>query len=404
MSSPRSAFAPTNSERADYNIALGYLRAFVTVLVVAHHAVLAYCTFSPPPPVSLIAQPRLWLAFPVTDPHKWLGFDVLVAINDIFFMSLMFFLSGLFVWQSLQRKGAGKFVRDRVLRLGVPFLVSAAVVAPLAYVPTYLQMTGPHDGFMRQWLGLGIWPAGPAWFVWVLLAFDCIAAALLFVSPKWGEKLGHALSGSLTRPFAFFGVVVAVSLAAYLPMLLRFGPMDWFSVGPFFLQKSRALHYLAYFLLGVGAGAWGIDRGILARGSKLARRWPLWLGRALLMFAVTSWVGLTAMTPQGLARPYLWGSIYGVAFTLCCAAWCFALLAFFLRFTKRPRPLFDSLRDNAYGIYLAHYAFVAWVQYALLRSSLPAFVKGIGALIGALALSWITVGALRRIPAVRRVL
>src|SRR5581483_119730 len=225
MSSAQTAFARAGAPAVstDYNLALGYLRAFVTVLVVAHHAVLAYCSFSPPPPPSLIAQPRLWLAFPVTDPHKWAGFDVLVGINDIFFMSLMFFLSGLFVWHSLQRKGAGKFVRDRALRLGVPFLVAAAVIGPLSYVPTYLQMTGPHDGFVRQWLGLGIWPAGPAWFVWVLLAFDCIAAGLLLVWPRWGEKLGGALSGVLRRPFACFAVVAAVSMIAYLPLLLTFG-------------------------------------------------------------------------------------------------------------------------------------------------------------------------------------
>ena len=43
-----------------HNIAIGYLRAFVTVLVVAHHAVLAYHPFAPPPPASLAAQPRWW--------------------------------------------------------------------------------------------------------------------------------------------------------------------------------------------------------------------------------------------------------------------------------------------------------------------------------------------------------
>ena len=32
-----------------YNLAIGYLRAFVTVLVVAHHAVLAYFQYAPPP-------------------------------------------------------------------------------------------------------------------------------------------------------------------------------------------------------------------------------------------------------------------------------------------------------------------------------------------------------------------
>jgi hypothetical protein len=39
---------PANS----YNLAIGYLRAFITVLVLAHHAVLAYHPFAPPVPAS----------------------------------------------------------------------------------------------------------------------------------------------------------------------------------------------------------------------------------------------------------------------------------------------------------------------------------------------------------------
>jgi hypothetical protein len=124
---------PGNASRVQYNVAIGYLRAFVTVLVVAHHAALAYHPFAPAPIASLIAEPRLWQAFPVVDAQRWSGFSLLVGFNDTFFMSLMFFLSGLFVWKSLQRKGSGAFLRNRTLRLGLPFVVVAAFVAPLAY-------------------------------------------------------------------------------------------------------------------------------------------------------------------------------------------------------------------------------------------------------------------------------
>jgi peptidoglycan/LPS O-acetylase OafA/YrhL len=84
---------------AKYNPAIGYLRAFIVALVVAHHAALAYHPYAPPPPASLLTQPRWWGAFPVVDPHKWGGSALLVGFNDQFFMSLMFFLSGLFVWR-----------------------------------------------------------------------------------------------------------------------------------------------------------------------------------------------------------------------------------------------------------------------------------------------------------------
>src|SRR5579864_4433528 len=120
---------------SDRNIAIGYLRAFITVLVLVHHAVLAYHPYAPTPPTSLVAQPRLWQAFPVVDSQRWSVFSMFVGFNDIFFMSLMFLLSGLFVWKSLQRKGSGVFLRDRMLRLGLPFVIAAALIAPLAYYP-----------------------------------------------------------------------------------------------------------------------------------------------------------------------------------------------------------------------------------------------------------------------------
>ena len=79
------------------------------------------------------------------------------------------------------------------------------------------------------------------------------------------------------------------------------------------------------------------------------------------------------------------------------------MLALFLRFARRPNAIGDSLRDNAYGIYLVHYAFVSWLQYSLLSSSVGAIPKAVIVIAGALALSWATSAALRAIPAVRRV-
>ncbi|MGA2219388.1 MAG: acyltransferase [Terracidiphilus sp.] len=135
----------TAAKNGTRNPSLSYLRAFVTLLVVAHHSVLAYHPFAPPIPHDLTAQPAWWQAFPVVDPSRWEGFSFLVGSNDIFFMSLMFFLSGLFVWPSLKRRGAPAFLKHRLLRLGLPFAVSIAVLAPLAYYATY-RLTGADPG------------------------------------------------------------------------------------------------------------------------------------------------------------------------------------------------------------------------------------------------------------------
>ena len=394
------ATATPASATGKYNYAIGYLRAFIVALVVAHHAVLAYHPFAPLPPVSLAAQPRWWGAFPVVDTQRWAGFSLLAGFNDVFFMSLMFFLSGLFVWHGLLTKGSKNFLRGRFLRLGIPFVISAAVLAPLAYYPAYLQ-TSHHSGFggfLRQWISLGQWPAGPAWFVWVLLVFDCVAALLFRIAPTWGATLGRIMP---TQPARFFALLVGISALAYIPMALIFGSLAWSGWGPFAFQSSRPLHYLAYFLIGVAVGASGLDQGLLAVGGKLARRWFLWAIQALLAFGAASVVAVVALTSHATSPG--WSAAMDVGFVVSCAATCLAFLAMFIRFARARSRLFDSLAENSYAIYLVHYAFVAWLQYALLPASVPAAVKGLVVFLGALALSWAAAIAIWRIPAVRQI-
>src|SRR6202008_2128381 len=82
------------------NLALDRARTFLTLVVVLHHAVIPYTYFGH------------------TDPKSWIGFDAVVLATDSFFMAMFFFLSGLFVWPGLTRKGTADYLRDRLLRLG----------------------------------------------------------------------------------------------------------------------------------------------------------------------------------------------------------------------------------------------------------------------------------------------
>ena len=175
------------------NVPLGYLRTFLTLLVVAHHAVLAYHPYAPPRPKSL-GESMIWGAFPVVDTARWPGTELFVGFNDTFFMSLMFLISGVFAWSSLERKSGRAFFGERARKLGVAFAFSAVFLAPLAYYPTYLSLEPQTTSFMGQWLGLDAWPAGPAWFLWVLLALAGVAAA--GASPAAERLPGWAASAS----------------------------------------------------------------------------------------------------------------------------------------------------------------------------------------------------------------
>src|SRR5438445_3514673 len=176
-------------------VALDRARTFVTLLVLLHHSVINYTYFGH------------------GDPMRWLGFDLVVLFNDSFFMAFMFFVSGLFVRDSLVRKGSAVFLRERAWRLGVPFLISIFVLMPIAYYPTFLRyhLPGTTDfNFLHFWwrtLTVGPWPSGPAWFLWVLLALDILAAVLLALAPrklKMSGLLIFSLRDRLWTAFAAF--------------------------------------------------------------------------------------------------------------------------------------------------------------------------------------------------------
>jgi surface polysaccharide O-acyltransferase-like enzyme len=185
-------------------------------------------------------------------------------------------------------------------------------------------------------------------------------------------------------------------------MALAFSPISWTTFGPFTFQTSRLFHYAAYFLIAVGLGAFGLDRELFAHDDKLAKRWPRWLAFALSAFVVQTAIALIAISTR--TAILFWTALASFTFVIGCAAISFACLALFVRFISQRFCVLDSLRDNAYGIYLVHYVFVSWLQYTLLKAALPATTKGSFVFLGALVLSWITVAALRRIPAVARLI
>ncbi|WP_162618540.1 acyltransferase family protein [Pedobacter yulinensis] len=96
---------------------IDHLRAFVTILVVLHHAAMAYACFAQFNPDLYIASTH-----PVVDSARWRAFDFFVAANDTFFMPLMFLLSGLFFHSARLRRGTRGLLKERFRRLAIPFL------------------------------------------------------------------------------------------------------------------------------------------------------------------------------------------------------------------------------------------------------------------------------------------
>ena len=374
---------------------LDYLRAAIIVLVVFLHAVLAYPTWGSFKPTHYVESTA-----PIIDPQKTAAFDLVPVLLNGFFMALMFFISGLFVWKSLAKKGAASFLKDRWKRLGIPYVFALAVIMPLAYYPSFLQ-TGVEENFLSYWCGWS-WSSGPAWFLSMLLVFNATAALTFSVAGPSRNAVPEVL---VTQPGAFFLALITLSALGLMPMLALFGPYAWLNWHPIVIgQASRPLFYAVYFFAGVAVGGRGLDATFLRCPGPLSRRWWVWLMAAivagLLLVATLASVEIDPTVPW--SRPAGWW-LLGCSTVLYSATLSMAFLALFLRFVNVRHPWMDSLSDNAYGIYLVHYPFVIWSQYAILGSSRPATIKALVVFGVSLGLSWGTSALLRSIPGVRAV-
>ena len=397
---PLAATAIGQSRRNESSVALNNLRGVVILIVLAFHSFLAYLGSLGASPFPFDRSPYEWRAFPIVDSHRWFGFDLFCAWQDVYLMTLMFFLSALFTWSSLaRRKQIGRFLRDRFQRLGLPFVFALVIVMPIALYPVYrITAADPSlAAYARHYVALPFLPNGPMWFLWQLLALTIMAAALYRFAPNWVTTIGRWSSVAFTHPGRFFFGLAAVSALAYTPMEIAFTPWTWSEHGPFGLQFCRPLHYMVYYLAGLGIGAYGLERGLLAPDGMLARRWATWLGYALASLFV--WMGLTGLEMRlGAAAPLILQAGVGISFALACASGGFFFMGVCLRYGTQPSRIFGSLSNNAFGMYLFHYVFVVWLQYALLNMAWFAIAKAMVVYGGTVILSWITTEAVRRVP------
>jgi glucan biosynthesis protein C len=325
---------------SERKVEIDYLRTFVITLVLFVHASLAYTTSAFIDSNNPIASSN-----PVVNVQRWIGFDLIVAFNETFSMSLLFFVSGLFVWQSLSRKGPCKYFGDRLKRLGLPFVIGVLFLIPLAYYPAQLEVgliTGKNTSYGVFWLRMirsGFETAGPLWFLWLLLVFNCLSTLLYRTVPLFGSFVRGQLDNILSRPVIFFGVLFGISIIVYLPIAITFGPLRWIGIGPFNAQAGRILLYLVYFLTGTAVGATGIERNVFKTDGSLAKRWWGWAAVGLMSFAVFI-IMVVVVTPMERTI------VSEIAFVVCCWAFVLGMTGFFLRLGKLKFRRCDSRLSN----------------------------------------------------------
>jgi glucans biosynthesis protein C len=369
------------------------LRSFIILLVVAHHAALSYPSFA-----YFNKDAYMLSSHPIVDAHRCAGMDYFIYFNDIFLMSLMFFISGLFITSSLNKKGRRVFLRDRFNRLFVTFIIGATIFIPLALYPSYSVAHSDFNfkNFIIDFYTIERWPIGPPWFIWVLFLFNLVFVLIYKHFKKILDKLSSALLRIKDKPFSIFVVWFVLMWILYVPLRLLFGPYSWtVGFGPFDFQNCTLLFYFGYFLLGAVFGNISSENGIFTDTFIFLKKWKLWLIMCCLSFLI-----LISIDSPSLGNPLKqfaeWtkigrtsgDTIYDSFYVATCTFSCLAFLSMFKSLADYTNRFWDSIASNSFFIYLIHYIFIIWTQYAILQIDMSAIFKFVIVFLTTLSLSW----------------
>jgi glucan biosynthesis protein C len=373
--------APTTAEKARRSRLwfVDNLRVALICLVVLHHIVV---TYSGLPLWYYIEKP--------TSPAVGLGLTIFLLVDQAWFMGAFFLLSGYFTPSSYERKGTGAFLRDRLIRLGVPLVVFYFVLQPILLLPAY------DDGSLAHWY-LSAIGSGPLWFVLVLLVLDTAYALTRGVTrDRPARENREAAQPAPPAYWMVVGMALALGLVTYLwRMVVPIGfwiPVVDLPTGAYLPQ------YIGFFGLGIVAFRRGWFHTITIRMGAFG------LGLA---------VGATLIfLPLGLAGGYATTVGGGTLGSLCYALWdssvavgvSLALLAFFRRRLDRSGPLWRYLSNHVYAVYVTHAFIVTAVGYALSVVPVPTLAKVAIAVVVALPACFALAGLVRWLPGMRRVL
>lgn len=368
------------------------LRSFITLLVVAHHAALAYTTFSYFDPNTYINSTH-----PVVDHQRWFPLDVFTNFNDIFFMPLMFLISGLFFFKAFKKKGAGQFLSERIKRLGFVFIFFELFVIPFAYIPSYYLVNHQFQlkNFIADYFQHQQWPVGPPWFIWLLLLFNF---ACVCVPQKFYVAGGQLFIHLFKTPFRFLLVFLMFTALMLIPLSLQIGQYTWTGFGPFDFQLNRVLFYFLFFLTGSIWGSVQWEKELFSHGKLLNYQLPFWISLSLFFFGATevfTFKGFGFMSSLHV-NPTIANLSFMILFVISAVMISLTFLYLFKTYFNRFSFIWVSLSKSAYGIYLFHYVFVTWFQFLCLNIKIQAELKFMLVFLLSTFLSWLLVHLLKK--------
>lgn len=298
-------------------------------------------------------------------------------LTSYWFMPLMFVIAGVSAYYALQKRTPGQFVKERFLRLLVPFLVGILLVVPIqGYLASVQQYgyTGGYLSFLPSYFTdfsdltgyTGSFTPGHLWF---LLYLYMISVGLLPVLKRIRQSDGQKPS--------FWGKPVV--------LILAFIPLAVTSALPAIGGKNP-FYFAAFFLLGY----WIAHRNLLDFIKKYRIRLLLGalfsgayfvIGRPLLGFA-------SGYTAQAAIVALLRDS----------AAWLMtlALIGLAQAYCNKPGKALNYCNGASFPVYVLHQSAMMAVAFFVVAWPLPAWAKFLLIAIGSFLFSLAGYEALRR--------
>jgi glucans biosynthesis protein C len=378
---------------------MDYLRALLIILVITLHLAFTYGS-----PINL------WYYHDTTNALTVGLVNSLIGIGQAFCLGLFFLISAYFTPGAYDRKGGGPFLRDRLLRLGLPLLIYDGLINPFVlyiaagFPGSYWQF---YTSYLLSLRGIG---QGPSWFIEALLLFVMFYALWRVCSTWWLHVLPRlttpawSLNSARRHPYPTTGAMLLyiVGLALITFVIRIWLPMGWW-FQPLNLMFAEFPQYISMFILGLIA----YRRGWLTRiPDAVGKRW-FWVALInLLVFVLLSVLnGIGGGSIDYFLGGFHWQAlVYASWEAIMCVAMCTGLLVFFRKHLNRAGRVWNFLSANAYATYIFHPIILVGLAYSLHRVAVYPLLKlGIAAII-AVPLCFLVSSVIRKIPFANRVL
>jgi len=307
--------------------------------------------------------PVEWMSYPMFFIHQWR-------------IPILFVVSGMGTRFALTNKSGAGYIKERFIKLFIPLIVGIlVVVSPQVYIERLAlgKVTGSFFEFFPSFFD-GVYPIGNfswhhLWFLPYLLLMSVISTPLFLKLKNDKNKVIVFLSKLFNiSPWSIFLfiiplLIIELSLRPIFPIthtLLG----DWYA-----LVFYSMLFIFGYILISIGNSFWeAIDR---------IKRYTFILGILLFLILLHQWDN---------NENIIYISIIRVLSMWC---WILTIFAYSSKYLNKESKVIKYRNQAVYPFYILHQAFILFIGYLLIDSSLHYMWKFLIMVTGTFGFSWI---------------